>query len=165
VTWTSADRLRVRPMSSADAHEVADWRYERPWAVYDGGGTPLDTANYWAVVDDADRLLGYYCIGAEARVPGLDVAADTLDLGVGMRPDLVGAGNGRAFAVAVLAHCRKTRNEGHVRAVVQSWNERSLRLAFSMGFTPTGTHECVQGTKTVIYTVLVAALPPQAEPR
>jgi len=81
-----------------------------------------------------------------------------------MRPDLVGGGNGREFAEAVLDHCRQTRHEEHVRAVVQSWNERSIRLAVSMGFAPTGTHECVQGGRTVAYTVLAAPLRPPAAP-
>ena len=81
-----------------------------------------------------------------------------------MGPDLVGAGNGRDFAQAVLDHCRQTRHEEHVRVVVQSWNERSIRLAVSMGFAPTGTHECVQRGMTVAYTVLAAPLQPLAAP-
>lgn len=81
-----------------------------------------------------------------------------------MRPDLVGPGNGREFAQAVMDHCRQTRHEEHLRAVAQSWNERSIRLAVSMGFAPTGTHECVQGGTTVAYTVLAAPLRPLGAP-
>jgi len=160
VTSLTADGLRVGPMSSADAAEVAEWRYEEPWTVYDGDGTPPVIDDYWAVVDHDEQVVGFYCLGPEARVPGLDRQPDTLDLGVGMRPDLVGAGNGREFANAVMAHCRQSRREERVRAVVQSWNQRSLRLAASLGFQVAGTHACVQDGKTVTYTVLLAYLHP-----
>ncbi|MHB1163900.1 MAG: GNAT family N-acetyltransferase [Candidatus Nanopelagicales bacterium] len=139
---------------------MAEWRYGGPWAVYDGDGTPPGTDGYWAVVDHDEQFVGYYCTGPEARVPGLDGQSDTLDLGVGMRPDLVGAGNGREFAKAVMAHCRQSHQDERVRAVVQSWNERSLRLAASVGFEVAGTHACVQDGKTVTYTVLLAYLHP-----
>ena len=81
-----------------------------------------------------------------------------------MRPDLVGPGNGREFAHAVLDHCRQTRHEEHLRAVVPSWNERIIRLAASMGFAPTGTHECVQGGRTVAYAALAALCRRAARP-
>lgn len=160
----TADDLWVRPMSLTDAGEVAAWHYESPWSVYDGDGTPLDIAGYWAVVDGDDQFVGYYCTGPEARLPGLAGQSGTLDLGVGMRPDLVGAGNGREFAKAVMGHSSQTYQPERVRAVVKSWNERSLRLAASMGFEVAGTHTCVQADQAVTYTVLVASLPPGVSP-
>lgn len=149
----------MRPMTVADTREVAAWRYEGPWAVYDGDAMPADQAGYWAVVDDG-QFVGFYCTGAEARVPGLDEQPSTVDVGLGMRPDLVGAGNGQMFATAVMTHCRQTYQGDFVRAVVKSWNERSLRLAAAMGFVTAGTHECVQDDQTVTYTVLRARLHP-----
>jgi L-amino acid N-acyltransferase YncA len=59
-------------------------------------------------------------------------------MGVGMAPARVGQG---------------------LRAVVQQWNARSLRLARALGFAETGTHTCVQGGRDVAYVVLGMSVP------
>lgn len=163
MTDLKADRLRVVAMSSEYATAIATWQYEGPWTIYDGDGTADSTDDYWAVTGDNGELVGFYCTGAEARVPGLEPTPDVLDIGVGMHPALVGAGNGRAFAAVVLAHCRTEYREVQARAVVQSWNERSLRLAAGMGFEQAGVHTATQDGKKVLYTVLTARLGPAAE--
>lgn len=135
---------QVRPMTADDGESVALWRYPGPWAVYDSTG-PLDPAEgYWTVVDDCGDLAGFACFGVEARVPGLAEQPGTLDVGVGMRPDLTGQGQGAPFAEAVLAHAREVAGARRARAVVQQWNERSLRLLRRLGFEETGTHDVPQ---------------------
>lgn len=153
-----ANRLVVRELTPGDAREIATWRYDGPWSVYDAAETETD--GYWVVVDaQDDSLVGFYCTGVEARVPGLDEEPGVLDLGVGMRPDLVGAGNGSAFVTAVTRHCRANSDANVVRAVVQSWNERSIRLSRSVGLEPVGSHACVQNGAVVAYTVLRGPMP------
>jgi [ribosomal protein S18]-alanine N-acetyltransferase len=150
--------LHVRPLERRDAEAVGSWRYQGPWSVYDPrpGDDPLSAvAGYDAVVDDAGSLVGFVCVGQEARVPGLAEADGIIDIGVGMRPDLVGRGLGRHFGAVVLDHVRGRCGDRPLRAVVQGWNERSLRLARGLGFRDAGTHQCVQGGKEVGYVVLV----------
>lgn len=150
--------LHVRPLEPRDAEAVASWRYQGPWSIYDPrpGGEPLSAAaGYDAVVDDAGSLVGFVCVGQEARVPGLAEADRTIDIGVGMRPDLAGHGLGRHFGAVVLDHVRARYGDRPLRAVVQGWNERSLRLARGLGFRDAGTHQCVQGGKPVRYVLLV----------
>ncbi len=55
----------------------------------------------------------------------------------------------------VLDHVRRLCGEGQLRAVVQGWNERSLRLARGLGFRDAGTHRCVQDGGEVSYVVLL----------
>ena len=76
----------------------------------------------------------------DARVPGLPEADGTLDVGVGMRPDLVGRGLGPEFATTVLDFAAG-RGATTLRAVVQAWNTRSLRLVERLGVVRTGTHD------------------------
>jgi [ribosomal protein S18]-alanine N-acetyltransferase len=150
--------LRVRPLQPRDAEAVASWRYQGPWSSYDPrpGDDPISAvAGYAAVVDDTGSLVGYLCVGQEARVPGLTESDGTLDIGVGMRPDLVGRGLGRDFGAAVLDHIRDRYGDRPLRAVVQDWNERSLRLARGLGFRDAGTHQCVQDGQPVSYVLLV----------
>lgn len=153
--------LRVRPTTESDAEEIAAWRYDVPWSVYDVTAADLrsELADYRTVVAAArGEVVGFYCTGPAARVAGLSVEDQTIDLGVGLRPDLVGRGMGQQFARAVLDDLRQNRGARRVRVVVQSWNERSARLALSMGLVVVGSHQCVQAGKPVDYTVLVAPI-------
>ena len=144
--------MRVRDLTPADLDDIAGWRYDDGWAVYDSDG-PLDPGlGYRAVVEclrESERLVGFGCLGADARVPGLPEAAGVLDVGVGMRPDLVGQGLGPAFATAVLDFAHD-RGATRLRAVVQDWNTRSLRLVERLGFVPVGTHDVGDVTFVVV---------------
>jgi RimJ/RimL family protein N-acetyltransferase len=153
------DRLVVRPLTTADAEEIARWRYDGPWSTYDSrpDEDPMPTDGDYLAVAGADGgpLVGFCCTDAEARVPGLDGEPGVLDIGLGMDPARVGAGHGLAFGTAVLDHY----GYGRLRAVVQSWNERSLRLTRSLGFVETGTHTCVQDGSPVRYTIVEIGAP------
>lgn len=110
---------------------------------------------YLAVTGDPDGpLVGYCCSGAEARIPGLAAEPGVCDIGVGMNPEFTGGGHGADFADAVLTHARAALGATALRAVVQTWNTRSLRLCRALGFTQTGTHTCVQDGRDVEYAVL-----------
>ena len=128
----------VRPLTPDDGEAIAGWRYPGPWATYDLTEGVADEG-FWAVVDEGGTLIGFLTLGREARVPGLDEDAALLDVGVGMRPDLVGHGLGEQFGTAVLAHAAGT-GAHRLRAVVQDWNQRSLALCRRLGFTETGEH-------------------------
>lgn len=151
--------LAVRPLTTADARRIAQWRYDGPWKVYDPrpeDGLMSDSPAYVAVAGgDGGPLVGFCCFGVEATVPGLPVDHDVLDVGVGMDPSLVGQGHGVRFATAVLDYCRNTMGAGRLRCVVQAWNERSIRLTRSLGFAEAGDHVCEQNGQQVVYKVLV----------
>lgn len=141
---------QVRPLTAEHGEQIALWRYPGPWAIYDPTGRIDPAEGYWAVVDDAGELVGFACFGVEARVPGLEERAGTLDVGVGIRPDLTGQGRGQEFSEAVLAHARDLAGATRFRAAVQDWNERSLRLLKALGFERTGTHAVPSQRKTYV---------------
>lgn len=151
-------RLTVRPLTPDDARRVSEWRYDGPWSVYDPrpGDEPVTAEQgYWAVAGaDGGPFVGYYCTGVEARVPGLEAEPGVLDLGVGMAPEWVGQGHGAQFAQAVVDHVRQHHGATRLRATVQSWNTRSLKLTHHLGFTEQRRHTCTQNGKQVEYTVL-----------
>jgi [ribosomal protein S18]-alanine N-acetyltransferase len=152
--------LVVRPLTAADAEQIATWRYEGQWRTYDsrpGDGLLSAEAGYQAVADPATgALVGYVCTGAEARVPGLAAEPGVVDVGAGMRPDLVGTRIGSEFGAAVLSHVAARAGTGdfRLRAVVLDWNERSLRLCARLGFRPVGTHSCEQDGRQNTYVLL-----------
>lgn len=100
--------FRVRDLTDDDLADIEVWRAEGPWSVYDSDG-PLDPdLGYWAVEGGDGRLAGFGCLGEEARVPGLAEVEGVVDVGVGMRPDLVGRGSGVRFASAFLDFAAET---------------------------------------------------------
>jgi RimJ/RimL family protein N-acetyltransferase len=138
---TTQPTYRLEPLTVEQGEAMASWRYPGPWSTYDVTGAIDPAEGFYAVLDETDDVIGYACFGVEARVPGFEETPGVLDVGVGMRPDLVGQGRGRAFATAVLEHGVAVTGTGRLRAVVQDWNARSLRLLAALGFTETGAHQ------------------------
>jgi len=148
-------------MTEFFAREIATWTYLDEWSVYNSSPkSDLFTteAGYLAVVGSENILLGFACSGVEARVPGLSEAVDTLDVGLGMNPIFVGQRRGAEFGTAVVSYFQENTDASYLRAVVQSWNERSLNLARNLGFKEIGIHECDQNGSFVAYTVLLKAV-------
>lgn len=104
-------------------------------------------------------MVGFYCTGAEARVPGLRAEFGVIDLGVGMDPRWVGRGHGRSFGSTVIADIRRAHPVSALRAVVQSWNARSRRLLGNLGFVESGSHTCVQNQRSIDYVVVLQPPP------
>src|SRR3954451_6546180 len=70
-----------------------------------------------------------------------------LDVGIGMNRELVGR--------ETVLNCLAAHHPGvTLRAVVQSWNERSLRLTRRLGFQCTGELVVVQGDRPVSYRIV-----------
>lgn len=80
-----------------------------------------DLPSYYAVVR-GDKLIGYFCIGLEARIIGMNMEPAVLDIGMGMNLELVGRGNGVRFGETVLEYLAMHRPGVTLRAVIQSWN-------------------------------------------
>jgi RimJ/RimL family protein N-acetyltransferase len=159
----TADGMVVRALTPLDAHAVTQWRYEGPWSVYDGNEAERISAElgYHAIAERATgRFLGYFCLGADARVPGLDAEPDVVDLGVGLDPAIVGQGRGATIVRPVLDWIAARSDAARLRAVVQAWNERSLRFCRSLGFEAVGRHSALQEGSLVEYVVLERPLRP-----
>ena len=147
----TAEGYRVRDLTEDDLDEIATWTYDGPWSVYDSDGRLDPTLGYWAVVGaPGERLAGFGCLGEDARVRGLPEVGDVVDVGVGMRPDLVGRGTGAAFATAFLEFAATRTAALRFRVVVKDWNARSLRLVEQLGFARTGTHPVGDETYVVL---------------
>ena len=131
--------MKVRRLTDADVRDITAWRYEGRYSTYDVTGGISPGLGYFAVENDR-RLVGYCCFGAEARVPGVGEEEGTLDVGYGLRPDLVGRGLSRSFIGAILAFGIERHRPRRLRVLVLRWNERSRRAAERQGFELTGAH-------------------------
>ena len=141
--------MLVRALSNSDAEEIGRWRYPGRYATYDVGETPTTRVNLRAVVD-GDELIGYCCFGPEARVPGVAAEDGVLDLGYGIRPDLMGQGHGRAFVATILDFVAEEFSPGSIRLVILDWNRRSRRVASAHGFEQRGVVPSAEGRFVVM---------------
>lgn len=149
--------LWVRPMTIEDAEVVAAWRYRDDLSIYNlPSAQPLrdNLASYFAVLA-GNTLVGFCCIGVEARIPGMAEQLDVLDIGLGMDPALVGRGTGTRFAETIIGYLTARYPGDTLRAVVQSWNKRSLRLTRRLGFEDVGELTTVQNAQPVSYRVVM----------
>jgi ribosomal-protein-alanine N-acetyltransferase len=136
--------LEVRRLTESDAAAIATWRYPGRYATYDVGEIVNPERGFWAVDHDAD-LVGYCCFGNEARVPGVVEEDGVLDVGYGMRPDLMGHGLGGVFVEAILDFALERHTPQRLRLLILDWNDRSRRVAETLGFQRQGVQKSPGG--------------------
>ena len=121
----------------------ARWSYQPPFDVYDGDPAHADAFlaqepagdGYYAIATRSDdEIIGFCCFGAEARVRGQQAEAGTVDLGGGVRPDLLSQGYATTLLPLVIEFACEQFAPQRLRTAVASFNERSTRLCISTGF-------------------------------
>src|SRR5215469_5025191 len=135
-------KVSFRHLSCDDAAVIIQWRYLPPYDFYNHPSPNQEAAsellraeyNYNAIEDSAGRLIGYFCLGPDARVPGGDYDNSALDLGMGLDPALIGQRFGTTCLQEILVGLRSPKTKQAIRATVAAWNQRALRLCQSAGF-------------------------------
>lgn len=141
-------RMEVRPLTPAAAREMSSWRYAGRYATYNVGDVGAIEGS-WAVWE-GETLVGHCCFGAEARIPEVEAEDGTVDVGYGMRPDLVGQRLGPRFIAAILDFAVREFAPRRFRLLVLSWNERSRKAAEKLGFDVVGTVDGKEGAFLVM---------------
>ena len=124
-------------MTEDFAREILTWQYDSPYDLYNQDAEDFDelmNGSYYAVLNFANEMIGFYCIGTPAQVPkGHDFKAyqeSFLDLGLGLKPELTGQGNGYDFLEFIIP----TLSAENLRLTVASFNKRAIRLYEKFGF-------------------------------
>lgn len=136
--------MKIRTLTETDAEAIATWRYPDRYQTYDVSEVVASEAGFWAVEHEA-TLVGYCCFGHEARVPGAVEEPGILDIGYGMRPDLMGQGLGREFVGAILEFAVRRFSPSRLRLLVLDWNDRSRKVAVALGFEGEGVLRSTEG--------------------
>jgi len=127
-------------MTEDYASNISRWKYDDIYSFYDHDEN--DTSGYmdgthFACLNADGELIGYFCFGAEARIPTVenDVYDDAyLDVGLSLRPDLCGKGYGLAFFNNGLNYGKKLYGTNKFRLSVATFNERAIKLYMKLGF-------------------------------
>ena len=97
-------------------------------------GSPERRRGYYAV-RSGGALVGFFCFGPGGQLPSFDYAADgSLDIGLGLRPDLTGRGLGLEFVLAGLEFGRRHFAPAGFRLSVAAFNERAIQVYERAGF-------------------------------
>jgi [ribosomal protein S18]-alanine N-acetyltransferase len=131
--------------NDASARLFLYWQYLPPYDIYnvsadkveDAVKFVLDPQNaYYSIHEDDEQenLSAFCCFGRDGQVTGGDYSADALDIGLGIRPDLTGCGNGSDFVNATLRFAEESFEARLFRVTIASFNLRARRVWQKAGF-------------------------------
>ena len=129
--------------------EAVSWRYDPPYDVYNLDADTEEAVQVLldpntachTISDDCGDLVGFCTFGSDAQVPGGDYVGEGLDIGLGIRPDLTGRGNGSVYVSAVLDFAMDRFEPTIVRVTVAEFNQRAKRVWEKAGFRETQRFE------------------------
>ncbi len=126
---------RFRQMEDAEAVEVSGWHYEPPYDFYDATSDLDDLEElldpkrredaYFSVFDRGGVLVGFFQFEKEGK---------TVDVGLGMKPDLTGKGLGVGYLLAGLEFARRRFSPERFTLSVATFNERAILVYERAGF-------------------------------
>jgi ribosomal-protein-alanine N-acetyltransferase len=122
-------------MTDEEAREISGWRYGPPYDFYNATSDEDDLEElldserrkdaYFSAFDDEGALVGFF---------QFEVEGSTVDVGLGLRPDLTGAGLGLDYLMAVLEFARERYSPTRFTLAVAMFNERAIRVYERAGF-------------------------------
>ena len=121
----------------------------------------LDKKNaFFALLNLQGQLEGYCSFGSDGQVLGGCYTTQALDIGMGIKPDLVGQGRGKLYALAVARYGINQYEVEPLRVTIAQFNKQAQRVWQQLGFEQ--VEKFVQlGTQEefVIMTCAVSSLP------
>jgi len=124
-------------MNAQDAKLIAAWHYEAPYDFYDMTQDQEDLEEllnpqswkdvYYAVDNKHEELIGFFTFKQEHN---------TVEVGLGLRPDLTGQGFGLVFVQTGLAFAREKFAPIRFSLSVATFNMRAIRIYERAGFKP-----------------------------
>ena len=127
--------VEIRQMLEPEARAIAAWHYEPPYSFYDWTADENDLAEllseearegaYFSALGAHDELVGFF---------GFKQQGATVEIGLGLRPDLTGRGLGLPFLEQGLDFARATLGPKRFSLSVAMFNERAIRVYERAGF-------------------------------
>ncbi|MDQ0159973.1 ribosomal-protein-alanine N-acetyltransferase [Alkalibacillus salilacus] len=123
-------------MTQAQAEEIAfHWHYDSDYSFYDMEADEEDLEEFidpskrgdskFAVINRGE-LIGFFSVNP--------VDDQTVDIGLGMRPDQTGRGKGLAFLEAGIAFVQREYEPNTITLSVATFNQRAINVYKAFGF-------------------------------
>ncbi|PSL41012.1 ribosomal-protein-alanine N-acetyltransferase [Planomicrobium soli] len=129
------------PMTQEIAEEIAyQWHYDTEYSFYDMEAdqedlqefvNPVIRGNSYFMVIQNNETIGFYCFH--------QITEKTIDMGLGMKPDLTGNGSGVEFLEAGMAFLKSRFLPEKVTLSVATFNKRAIKVYKKIGFEENGT--------------------------
>lgn len=123
-------------MTQEQAEDIAyNWHYEGMYSFYDMEEDKEDLDEF---LDPRKRGDSMFVVIKDYEVIGFfsfDKAPDnTIDIGLGMRPDLTGKGNGLEFLKAGIEFIKINYKPDNITLSVATFNQRAIKAYQKIGF-------------------------------
>ncbi|HEX9036668.1 MAG TPA: GNAT family N-acetyltransferase [Ktedonobacterales bacterium] len=135
----SGARFQFRPMRLEDAREAGRWRYPSEYAIYDLDPLALTLT---ALLRAPLRAFGFHALAV--GMPGDPMISVfsfikrgvDVEIGVGMRPDLMGRGLGLGLMLSGMDYARARLHPATFSLTVATFNRRAITVYERAGFVP-----------------------------
>lgn len=125
-----------KKMTQHQAENIASsWHYDDEYSFYDMDADEEDLVEFldpkqrgesMFVVMNSQEIIGYFCFNR--------IDKETIDIGLGMRPNLTGGGKGVEFLKAGLNFAKLTYNPDQITLSVATFNLRAIKVYKKVGF-------------------------------
>lgn len=124
-------------MSQEQAERVSKWHYEGEYSFYDFENDEEDLEellsphgdNYY-MVEKGNEEVGFFCF---------ETKNDSVEIGLGMKPELTGRGMGLNFFKAGLNFAISKYNPQEITLSVATFNKRAIKVYEKAGFVSANT--------------------------
>ncbi|MGT2846437.1 GNAT family N-acetyltransferase [Streptococcus massiliensis] len=128
--------MNIQPLSQRHALEIAnDWHYEGIYAFYNMEADPED---YAELISEEARGNRYYQVLRDGSLYGFfyleEVAPESFELGLGLKPEHCGKGQGKAFLELILSYIKEHFSAKTVFLSVADFNQRAQALYLNSSF-------------------------------
>ena len=112
-----------------------NWHYDAEYSFYDMESDKEDLVEF---LDPKKRGDSIFVVTKDNDIIGFfsfnKVAIKTIDMGLGMRPDLVGNGNGLGFLKAGIDFAESMYSPKKITLSVATFNKRAIKVYRKIGF-------------------------------
>ena len=125
-------KVTIEPATPAEIDEIDGFRYEPPYDFYDGADDPVENPERFFVArDEQGALVGFFYFDSKEGV---------LEIGLGLREEWTGRGDGLDFTRAGIAFGRTRFRPTRIVLKVAAFNARAITVYERAGFAATGEH-------------------------
>ena len=134
-------RYKFEIMTQEQAEEIAfNWHYEAEYSFYDMEADKEDLVEF---LDPQIRGDSNYVVTKDNVTIGFfsfnKVDINTIDIGLGMNPNLVGNGNGLEFVKEGLEFAQSKYTPQKITLSVATFNQRAIKVYRKIGFEEVNT--------------------------
>ncbi|MCM3757325.1 GNAT family N-acetyltransferase [Sporosarcina aquimarina] len=127
-------------MSQKQAENIAsNWHYEGKYSFYDIAADEEDLAEFLAPQERGEKYFSVRLDEEEIGFFCFEYETGSVEIGLGMKPELTGRGLGLDFLKSGLNYAISKYNPENITLSVATFNERAIKLYIKAGFETTGT--------------------------